>query len=62
MDIAARQRQAYEAQYERADGAFIAERPALFSPAAAAQDEANLKGGFGRFAQILLPLEYTNWP
>ncbi|WP_285697117.1 hypothetical protein [Actinomadura sp. NBRC 104412] len=33
----------------------------MFSPAAAAQDEVNEKGGFGRFAQLLLPLEYTNW-
>jgi vanillate/3-O-methylgallate O-demethylase len=33
----------------------------LFSPAAA-QDEANAKGGYGRFARILLPLEYGSWP
>lgn len=33
----------------------------LFSPAVAAQDEANPKGGYGRFAQLLLPLEYTDW-
>lgn len=32
-----------------------------FSPAVAAQDDANPKGGFGLFAQVLLPLEYTNW-
>jgi glycine cleavage system aminomethyltransferase T len=61
MDVAARQRQAYEAVLKHDDGPFIAERPVLFSPAAAAQDEANLKGGYGRFAQILLPLEYTSW-
>jgi glycine cleavage system aminomethyltransferase T len=58
-DIAARQRRAYELLLSRDDGPFIAERPALFSPAAAAQDDANLKGQFGRFAQILLPLEYA---
>jgi glycine cleavage system aminomethyltransferase T len=34
---------------------------ALFSPASAAQDDANPRGSFGRFAQILLPLEYTDW-
>ena len=61
MDIGARQRSTYE-DLVRTDGApFIAERPALFSPAAAAQDEGNLRGIFGRFAQILLPLEYTAW-
>jgi vanillate/3-O-methylgallate O-demethylase len=57
-DVAARQRRLYEALLQHTDGAFIAERPAYFSPAAAAQDEANLKGAFGRFAQILLPQEY----
>ncbi len=61
MDTAARQRQTYEALLKLDNAPFITERPALFSPAAAAQDEANTKGGFGRFAQILLPLEYTSW-
>jgi vanillate/3-O-methylgallate O-demethylase len=61
MDVVARQRQAYEAVLGHDDAPFITERPALFSPAAAAQDDANLKGGLGRFAQIFLPLEYTNW-
>jgi vanillate/3-O-methylgallate O-demethylase len=61
MGIAARQRKTYE-EILRLDGApFVQDRPALFSPAAAAQDEANLKGSFGQFAQIFLPLEYTNW-
>ena len=61
MGIAARQRETYE-ELLRLDGApFIQDRPPLFSPAAAAQDEANGRGGFGQFAQILLPLEYTNW-
>lgn len=59
-DVSARQRQAYELLLKHDDGAFITERPAYFSPAAAAQDEANLKGAFGRFAQILLPLEYAD--
>ena len=58
---AARQRQAYEALLRAGDDApFISERPALFSPAAAAQDESNRKGAFGRFAQILLPQEYAD--
>lgn len=61
QDVVARQRQAYEAVLGHDDAPFITERPALFSPAAAAQDDANTKSTFGRFAQILLPLEYTNW-
>jgi vanillate/3-O-methylgallate O-demethylase len=61
MDIVARQRQAYDAVLGHDDAPFITERPAVFSPAAAAQDEANRKGGLGRFAQLLLPLEYTDW-
>ena len=61
-DVVARQRQAYAALLRAGnDAPFIAERPALFSPAAAAQDDANLKGAFGRFAQLLLPMEYTSW-
>ncbi|TVZ00659.1 aminomethyl transferase family protein [Trebonia kvetii] len=58
--VSARQRETYEALLKHDDGPFITERPAYFSPAAAAQDEANLKGGFGRFAQILLPTEYAD--
>jgi vanillate/3-O-methylgallate O-demethylase len=61
-DVAVRQRQAYEALLRTGnDAPFISERPALFSPAAAAQDDANPKGVFGRFAQLLLPMEYTTW-
>ena len=59
--VAARQRQAYEAMLDDDAAPFITGRPVLFSPAAAAQDEANAKGGYGRFAQILLPLEYGSW-
>jgi len=61
MGIAARQRETYEDLVRLGSAPFVQERPALFSPAAAAQDEANLRGGFGQFAQILLPLEYTSW-
>jgi hypothetical protein len=60
-DVAARQRQTYDTLLALDDAPFIVQRPAMFSPAAAAQDEANLRGSFGRFAQILLPLEYTDW-
>ncbi|BBB02000.1 putative glycine cleavage T protein [Actinacidiphila reveromycinica] len=62
MSIVDRQRAAYEAlAASGADGPFLTERPALFSPAAAAQDILNVRGTYGRFAQILLPLEYTHW-
>jgi glycine cleavage system aminomethyltransferase T len=58
---AARQRQAYEAMLKNDAEPFITGVPVLFSPAGAAQDEANPKGGYGRFAQILLPMEYGSW-
>jgi len=58
---AARQRQAYEAMLNNDAGPFVTGVPVLFSPAGAAQDEANPKGGYGRFAQILLPTEYGGW-
>ena len=57
----ARQRQAYEAMLNADAGPFVTGVPVLFSPAGAAQDEANPKGGYGRFAQILLPMEYGSW-
>src|SRR5215469_9335674 len=59
--MAARRRQAYEAMLAGAAGPVSTEVPVLFSPAGAAQDEANVKGGYGRFAQILLPQEYGSW-
>jgi glycine cleavage system aminomethyltransferase T len=58
---AARQRQAYEAMLRGDDDGFSTGVPVMFSPAGAAQDEANPKGGYGRFAQLLLPLEYGSW-
>ena len=61
MDMGSRQRETYEAVVRHRDGSFIVERPALFSPAAAAQDITHDKGAFGTFAQILLPLEFTSW-
>src|SRR5215470_696345 len=60
--IAARQRAAYEALLAGGDAPFGGERPAaMFSPAAVAQDGDNPRGGYGRFAQVLLPLEYGSW-
>lgn len=61
MDIASRQRRTYQELLDHPDGPFDATRPALFSPAAAAQDQANDRGTYGRFAQVLLPLEFTGW-
>jgi hypothetical protein len=55
------QREVYEEVVRHRDGGFITQRPALFSPAAAAQDPANAKGMYAPFAQILLPQEYTGW-
>jgi vanillate/3-O-methylgallate O-demethylase len=59
--MAARQRLAYEAMLNDDAGPFVTRVPVLFSPAGAAQDETNVKGAYGRFAQILLPLEYGSW-
>ncbi|MBR7826971.1 hypothetical protein KDK95_11705 [Actinospica sp. MGRD01-02] len=61
MDNGARQRQTYEDVVRHREAPFVVQRPPLFSPAAAAQDEANPRGAFGHFAQIMLPLEYTGW-
>jgi glycine cleavage system aminomethyltransferase T len=61
MDIVGQQRSLYETLLRHKDAPFITERPAMFSPAAAVQDDANAQGVYGRFAQILLPMEYTNW-
>jgi vanillate/3-O-methylgallate O-demethylase len=44
-----------------ADRAFYLERPAVFSPAAAAQDAANRSRMLWSWAPIWLPWEYTNW-
>ncbi|MFF3371412.1 glycine cleavage T C-terminal barrel domain-containing protein [Streptomyces sp. NPDC002680] len=61
MDLVAQQRSIYEAVLRQNEAPFITERPAMFSPAAAAQDKGNTRGTFGRFAQILLPEEYSDW-
>ncbi|MER5428515.1 aminomethyl transferase family protein [Streptomyces sp. NPDC002588] len=59
--MAEAQRSTYESVLRLRDAPFVAERPAYFSPAAAAQDESNPQGAYAPFAQILLPLEYTGW-
>ncbi|MEU9448755.1 aminomethyl transferase family protein [Streptomyces sp. NPDC048277] len=61
VDMAKAQRDTYEAVLRLKDAPFVAERPAYFSPAAAAQDKSNSLGAYGHFAQTLLPLEYSGW-
>ncbi|MFF5142967.1 aminomethyl transferase family protein [Streptomyces sp. NPDC013157] len=61
MGTAGIQRTTYDAVQRSKGAPFVTRRPAYFSPAAAAQDESNARGGFGEFAQTLLPLEYTDW-
>nr|WP_274637146.1 glycine cleavage T C-terminal barrel domain-containing protein [Microbacterium bovistercoris] len=46
---------------EHPQGALGIDRPAIFSPAAAAQDEGNDRTTIKRFGPLYLPSEYTNW-
>jgi hypothetical protein len=55
------QRSGYYAVVGNPDGAFLTERPPLFSPAAAVQDQANGKGALQQWAAMFPPQEYTNW-
>jgi glycine cleavage system aminomethyltransferase T len=61
MGVGQQQRKAYEALLAASDSPFVAQRPPLFSPAVAAQDTANVAGAYGHFAQLMLPLHYTDW-
>jgi len=54
------QRTVYEAAVAARKAPLIAQRPALFSPAVAAQDEGGASG-WGEFAQMLLPWQFTDW-
>ncbi|KRE23292.1 glycine cleavage T C-terminal barrel domain-containing protein [Agromyces sp. Soil535] len=54
-------RATYLAFKNASSGPLIVERPALFSPAAAAQDAGTGKTAVGRFGPLYLPLEYTDW-
>ncbi|MFJ8048300.1 hypothetical protein [Streptomyces luteogriseus] len=56
-----RQRARYQALLELADRPFDVERPAVFSPAAAGQDETNVKGLLFRWTPVFIPYEYSNW-
>src|ERR687886_1801798 len=59
--VTARQRERYAALVDLADRPFDLERPAVFSPAAAAQEPAAHKGLYFRWTPIHIPVEYTNW-
>lgn len=61
MDPAARQRRQYEQVVSHSDGAFVSERPPLFSPAVAVQDAAAGKPGLHQWAAMFLHSEYTDW-
>jgi vanillate/3-O-methylgallate O-demethylase len=54
-----RQRETYEAMKAAPWAPFIAERPALFSPAAAAQDPADGTNTYMRFGPMFLATEFT---
>lgn len=54
-------REAYESMRRAPDAPFITERPPLFSPAAAAQEESQAGTTLRRFGPMFLPLEYTSW-
>lgn len=58
--LAQRQQNGYQALIADPHAPFVRERPALFSPAAAAQDAGNVRSTFGAFGPFFLPLEYTN--
>ncbi|MDR7184348.1 glycine cleavage system aminomethyltransferase T [Microbacterium trichothecenolyticum] len=55
------QRERYDRLKADPRGAFDRERPAIFSPAAAAQDEGNGRTTVKRFGPLYLPSEYTGW-
>ena len=61
VDVAKLQRETYDTIVASSDAPFVIERPPLFSPAAAAQDEVNGKGGLHQWAAMFLPVEFTNW-
>ncbi|MFV0373751.1 hypothetical protein, partial [Microbacterium sp.] len=55
------QRELYERLRANPAGAFPHETPAMFSPAAAAQEEHNPTTAVKRFGPLYLPMEFTNW-
>lgn len=59
--VEARQQQLYDQMLAAGDGAFPAQRPAIFSPAAPAQDPANGSALYFRWTPLFLPYEFTGW-
>lgn len=59
-DFTARQRATYEAIKANPWGGFVVDRPALFSPGAAAQDAANGRNTYMRFGPMYLAMEFTD--
>lgn len=55
------QRDLYERLLETQDRPFWSERPAVFSPAAAAQDQSGHTGLFFNWTPLFLPFEYSGW-
>lgn len=60
-DLTARQREDYARLKANPRGPFIEATPAIFSPAAAAQDEGNGRTTVKRFGPQFLPSEFTDW-
>jgi glycine cleavage system aminomethyltransferase T len=60
-DLIAVQRDGWQKTVELKDRPFIVERPAVFSPAGAAQEVGNGSGAWWRWSPLFLPLEYTHW-
>lgn len=56
-----RQRDLYQQLIDKRERPFWAERPAVFSPAAAAQDAADHSGVFFNWTPLFLPFEYSGW-
>lgn len=59
--LAERQNDGYRLLEESPKGRFGEERPALFSPAIAAQEPANNSRLYFHWNPIFIPYEYTNW-
>ena len=61
MNGTVERRAAYEILRRNPQGTFVEERPALFSPAAAAQDGANASRLYFHWNPIFVPYEFTHW-
>jgi glycine cleavage system aminomethyltransferase T len=59
--VSARQRSLFETTLARRQDRWDLDRPAIFSPAAAAQDVANGTGVFFRWTPLMLAWEFTQW-